>query len=166
MGKVSRPHGNGGLVRVYSYADSMDTFVEAGSVFIRAASGIFREHGILSVAPHKNVLLMRLEGITSVDEAEACRGAELFVAKSATGREPGEMFWYELLGLRVHLDTGEYVGRVVHIIPTGANDVYVVKEGDREVLLPATHEVVKEIDVERGVMIVSPMEGLLELNEV
>ena len=64
------------------------------------------------------------------------------------------------------LDTGEYVGTICHIFPTGSNDVYVVKKGDTEVLVPAIHDVIKEIDLKNQEMIITNTGGLLDLNEV
>ena len=64
------------------------------------------------------------------------------------------------------LDNGEYLGVVSQIIPAGGNEIYVVKKGDREILLPAARPVVKHIDLKSGKMIVSALEGLLDLNEI
>ena len=109
---------------------------------------------------------MDVEEVSSADEAEAYRGAEILVQKETVTREDDAFFWYELLGLNVYLDTGECLGSISQILTTGSNDIYVVKEGEKEVYIPAVHEVVREIDLENGKMIISPMEGLLDLNEV
>ncbi len=121
---------------------------------------------VFSLKSHKNIFLMRLEGLNSRDDAEQFREAEIFIRKESLAREEGEYYWYELLGLEAYLDTGEYLGRIKHIISAGSNDVYVIQEGGRELLIPATHEVVREIDLENRKIIISPMEGLLDLNEV
>jgi len=166
VGKVIRPHGRKGLLRVWAYARSESSFLEVGTIFLRAISGEIREHTVTSVIPQKNICLMEVEGLSSRDEAEEYRGAEILIRKEALTRENGEYFWYELLGLRVHLDTGEYLGSIFQIMSKGGNDIYVVREGKREIFIPATYEVVKEIDLENGKMIISAMEGLLDLNEV
>ncbi len=100
------------------------------------------------------------------DRAEAYRGAEIFIRRDSLVREEDEYFWFELLGMQVYLDTGEHLGGVSQIIPTDSNDIYVVKKGAREILLPATYDVVHEIDPENRKMIVSGTEGLFDLNEV
>ena len=165
MGQVIRPHGKGGLLRIRSYARSEASFLNAGAVFLRSVSGEIHEFRATSVKAHKNIFLMRLEDLDS-KEAEEYKGAEILISKETLAREEDECFWYELLGLKVYLDTGEYLGSVSHIISAGSNDVYVVREGDKEIFIPATHEVVKEIDLENEKMIISAMEGLLDLNEV
>lgn len=166
IGKVIRPHGLRGLVRIWSYARSEASFLDAERVFLRSVSGEIREFLVTSVKPLKNILLMRLEGIDSAGDVEKYRDAEVFISKETLSREDDEFFWYEILGLRVYLETGEYLGAVSRIMSQGGNDIYVVKDGNKEILIPATYEVVKEIDLENGKMIVTPMEGLLDLNEV
>ena len=166
LGKVVKPHGLEGLLRVWSYARSEASFLDAGEIILRSVSGNIHECRVLSVRPHKNVLLMRLEGINSLEQAEGFRGAEIFVNSEAITREEGEYFWHELLGLKVLLDTGEYLGDISRIIPAGSNEIYVVGNGEKEVFVPATYEVVREIDLEQGTMTISAMEGLLNLNEI
>ena len=71
-----------------------------------------------------------------------------------------------MIGLQVYLKTGKYVGDITQILTTGSNDVYVVGKGKKEVLIPAVHEVVEDIDLDGRRIIISEMEGLLNLNEV
>jgi len=166
VGKVARPHGLKGMLRVKSFAESEAAFLEAETVLFKTVSGEISEHRVTSVTPHKNILLMTLEEINTLEEAEAYRGAEILIPKGALKREAGAFFWHELLGLEVLLETGESLGTVSQILTTGSNDIYVVKKGKNEVYIPAIHEVVKEIDLEKGTIIISPMEGLLDLNAV
>jgi len=166
VGKVIRPHGKGGLLKIRSYARSEVSFLDAGSVFLRPVSGAIHEFRVTSVNAHKNAFLMRLKNLASNEEAEEFKGAEILINKDTLVREEGECFWYELLGIKVYLDIGDYLGSVSYIISAGSNDIYVVREGDKEIFIPATHEVVKEIDLENEKMIISAMEGLLDLNEV
>ncbi len=166
VGKVIRPHGLKGLLRIMLYSGSGACLRDAETVFFRAVSGEIREYEVTSVKAHKNIFLLDLAEINSVDEAEAYRGAEILVKEEILTREEDAYFWYELLGLKVYLDTGECLGTVSRIVPTGANDIYVVKKGKKEVHIPAVYEVVKEIDLENGKMTISPLEGMLDLNEV
>ena len=166
VGKIVRPHGKKGLLRIRSYARSAESFLDAGTVFLRSASGEIREFGVTSANAHKNMFLMRLKGLGSKEEAEKYKGADILINKETLVREEDECFWYELQGIQVFLDTGESLGRISHIISTGSNDIYVVREREKEILIPAIHEVVKEIDLENGKMIIVAMEGLLDLNEV
>ncbi len=119
-----------------------------------------------AIKPQKGGSLLQLEGISTPEQAETYRGADVLVNRGDLRRDGDEYFWFELIGLEVHLDTGEVIGTISRIIPTGANDIYVVRRGKREILVPAATEVVKAIDLESGKMIISPIEGLLDLNEV
>lgn len=166
VGKVIGPHGLGGLLRIWSYSGFEASFLTAGTVFLRTDLGEINEFSVTSVRPHQNIFLMKLEGVNSRDGAEKYRGTDILINKKAITREEDEYFWHELLGLKVYLDTGQYLGNVSQIISTGANDIYVVKGADKEIYIPAIYEVVKEIDVENEKMIILDMEGLLDLNEV
>ena len=166
LGKVIRPHGLEGLLRVWSYARSEASFIDAEEIYLRSDSGKLHGYRVLSVRPHKNILLMNLEGLDSIDQAEELRGAEILAKYETIPREEGEYFWGELIGLNVFLDTGAYLGVIARIIPTGSNEIYVVKTGEKEIFIPATYEVVQEIDLENGRVTISAMEGLLDLNEV
>lgn len=122
---------------------------------------------IASAKAFKSGFLVELEGLSSVNEAERYRGGDILVRKDALPRkEEDEYFWYELLGIDVFLDSGEYIGSISDIIATGSNDIYVVRSGEEEVLVPGTHEIIKDIDLERGKMMIHPIEGLLEMHEI
>jgi 16S rRNA processing protein RimM len=166
MGKVIGPHGVRGLLKIESYARSEDSLLTAGRIYLRQSPEKISDYEIISAVPHKGASLIRLEGLDSREQAELYRGAEVLVTKAAVSRGKDEYFWHELIGLRVYLETGRYLGTVQDILPTAAHDIYVVREGKEEFLIPATHEVVKTIDLESGKMIISEVEGLLELNEV
>jgi len=100
-------------------------------------------------------------------DAEKYRAADILVRKDALPlKEEDEYFWHELLGLEVFLENGEYLGPISDIIATGSNDIYVIKKGKSEVLIPATHEIIKNIDLELGKMMIHPIEGLLDLHEI
>ena len=166
LGKVIRPHGLEGLLRVWSYARSEASFIDAEEIYLRPDSGKLHGYRVISVRSHKNILLINLEGLDSIDQAEEFRGAEVLAEYDAITREEGEYFWDELIGLRVFSDTGDYLGAISRIIPAGSNEIYVVGSGEKEIFVPATYEVVQEIDLEKGKMTISAMEGLLDLNEV
>ena len=167
MGEVIRPHGREGVLRIWSYAHSEKSFLDVGTIFLKSGSGETCEYKVLSVNPHKNIFLMKLKNLNSMEEAEKYRGAEILIKKdSLSDKEEDEHFWHELIGLRVHLNTGKYIGTIEHILQTGSNDIYVVRKGEKEVLIPAIHDVVEEIDLKNNRIIVSEMEGLLDLNEV
>jgi len=164
IGHVIRPHGVTGLLRIVSYAESRETFLEAGSVFLKTVKKELYEKGVDSIQPHRSFFYLRLSGLDSAEQAEAFRGAEILISKDSLKKEDeDEFFWHELLGMEVYLTTGEYLGVVREIFPTGSNDVYVVEHEGKEYLIPAIHQVVREMDVSQRRMVISPMKGLLDL---
>ena len=167
MGEVIRPHGLEGLLRIKSYAQTEESFLRTGVVFLQKGSAEPHEYTITSVRPHKNVHLLKLRGVDSLEEAEKLKGARILMGKdSLYPKRRGEYFWHELIGLEVYLNEGEYVGKIKHILRTGSNDIYVVQEGKKEILIPAIYDVIQEIDLTKNRMIISDVEGLLDLNEV
>ncbi|MBW1721030.1 MAG: 16S rRNA processing protein RimM [Deltaproteobacteria bacterium] len=167
IGKVVRPHGIEGLMRIISYAESEGTFMKAGIIFLQSPSGEPHEFEFISIRPHKNAHLLRLKGVASREEAEKYKGWGIFIKKDtlkSLGND--EFYWHELIGLKVYSNRGRFLGTLDHILPTGANDIYVVREEGKEILIPAIRDVVEEVNLAERKMIVSEMEGLLELNEV
>ena len=164
IGHVVRPQGLTGLLRIVSYAQSKETFLKAGSVFLETGQNELYERKVVSIRPHRSVFLLRLSGLNSIDQAEVFRGAGILIKKdSLAKKDEDEFFWYELLGLDVYLTTGQYLGVLKEIFPTASNDVYVVEGQGKEFLIPAIHQVVKEINISQKRMIISPMKGLLDL---
>jgi 16S rRNA processing protein RimM len=166
-GKVIRPQGLKGILRIRSYARSAESFLNVGTVFLKSDKQELVEYKVSSLKAHKGVFLMKLEGLSSLGEAERYRGAEIFLKKDLLRREDDEeYFWFELIGLKVFLSSGRCIGTLKKIIATGSNDIFVVKEGEKEYLIPAIQEVVEEIDLKNKMIIIHEMEGLLDLNEV
>ena len=167
VGKVIRPHGLRGLLRVWSYSQSEESFLRGGTIFLKADPEKIHERRVISVTPHKNFFLMELEKLESLEDAERFRGAEIFIRKDKLRRRAkDEYFWFELIGLEVYLRSGLYLGILEEILETGSNDIYVIRGGEKELLIPAVHDVVKQIDLEKKKMIIDEMEGLFNINEV
>jgi 16S rRNA processing protein RimM len=164
IGHVIRPHGLTGLLRIVSYAQSKETFLQAGSVFLNTGQNELCERKVISIGPHRSFYLLRLSGLNSIDQAEIFRDAGILIKKdSLVKRDEDEFFWHELLGLDVYTITGQYLGVLKEIFPTGSNDVYVVENQGKEFLIPAIHQVVKEINIPQKRMVISPIRGLLDL---
>jgi 16S rRNA processing protein RimM len=112
-----------------------------------------------SVKFHKNLLLLRIDGCDSPEEARRYRHALLKIKKSESPELPeGVYYHYQIIGLKVYTVDGIYLGQIKSILETGSNDVYIVRESEREYLIPAIKEVVKEIDLKANRMIVKPLE--------
>ncbi len=115
-----------------------------------------------SVRFHQSWVLLKLAGYDSREEVAELSGEWLQVPREeAIPLEEGEYYLYQLLGLPVYSDAGEYLGELTDVLETGANNVFVVKGPRGEVLLPDTEEVIREIDFTNNRMTVSLLPGLL-----
>jgi 16S rRNA processing protein RimM len=161
LGRVSGAHGIRGALKVRADADAATTdpevFTALGEVWIGGQSYRVAEAGLL-----KTQVVLRLAGINTRNQAEALVG---WAVQGDRRRFPplpeGEYYWFQVLGLPVvDVTDGSLLGYLQEIIPTPAHDVYAVRQGDREVLLPAVEDVIIEINLEEGVIRVAPPEGL------
>lgn len=158
LGKVAGAHGVKGVLKVAAAQPDPQLFLALGEV----AVGQDR-HRVLGAQAGKRAVLLRLDGIHTREEAEACRGLEVRAeARRFPPLPPGEYYYFQLLGLTVVAADGSRLGELVEIMATPAHDVYVVRDGRREILLPAVEEVVREIDLAAGRMTVQLPPGLLE----
>jgi 16S rRNA processing protein RimM len=161
VGEIVGVHGLNGTLKVRSHFEEDSIFRAGTRLFLQDARGRGSWYTIEWARPHKRLLLVALENLRQRESAEALVGAKIFTERTALP-EPaeGEYYWSDLIGLAVYSTDGQYLGRLEDIIATGSNDVYVVRDGDRETLLPALERVVKEIDIEQGLMRVELPEGL------
>jgi 16S rRNA processing protein RimM len=166
IGKVIGAHGLGGAVRVYSYAESPECFAEQATLVLMDGHGGTQLRKIKWSQPHKQVVRLILEGVSHRDQAEAMAGWDVYIAKKdLPPLEADSYYWSDLIGISVYTTEGEHLGVVEQIIPTGANDVYVVKtppgHAVKEILLPAIESVIIEIDLPGQRMQVQLPEGLI-----
>ena len=163
IGRVIRPHGVRGKIKLDYFGEDVNRFPPFREVFIEAKAGNLRSYEILETTPQVPRLILHLKGIKKREEVESLVGKEVFIKREALpDLEEGEYYWMDLVGMSVETKEGRKIGRVKEIFSTGANDVYVVEGKNREILLPATVEVIQSIDRERGVLKVSRKGGLWE----
>lgn len=161
IGKVVGTHGIKGYLKVISYAESTALFAPGKQLALRRKGKPVVLYRIESARPHKRGILLALRGIASVDAAKEWVGSELCIDK-ATLPEPERdtYYWYQIIGIEVFTLDGRRLGQVAAILPTGSNDVYVVRDGKKEVLVPAIDSVVVDIDLTNRVLRVDLPEGL------
>ncbi len=106
---------------------------------------------------------LQIQGIDSYEDRSLYTGCEVKIHLSQSPEPPeGTYYHYQILGLGVFTDKGRYIGKVKNILVTGSNDVYAVTDGEREVLIPAIEEVIKEINLKEERIIIRPVAGLLD----
>ncbi|OEU80163.1 MAG: 16S rRNA processing protein RimM [Desulfobacterales bacterium S5133MH4] len=161
VGKIVGTHGIKGYLKVLSFAESVDTFAPGNALVLSRQGEPLATFRIASARPHKRVILLVLEGIASIEAAKQWIGCELCVDKASLPKpEEDSYYWYQIIGLQALTLDDRSLGRVEAIIPTGSNDVYVVRDGKQEVLVPAIDSVVVDIDLKENIMRVDLPEGL------
>lgn len=163
IGRVIKPHGVKGKIKVQYFGEDINRFPPGGEVFIEESAGRMRAYEILEAIPQPPRLILRLKGIEKREEVELLIGKEILVRRETLpDLKEGEYYWMDILGMVVKTPEGKSIGQVKEIFPTGAHDIYVVEGKRGEILLPATEEVIQSIDREKGVIKVVRMEGLWE----
>ena len=161
IGMIVGVHGVKGTVKIHSYAESLDIFEPGMIISVSSPDSAEKGHEIDWIKPHSRGALLALKGIDSRDQAKKLIGFNLQIEKAKLPQlDTGVYYWYDLIGLKVFTTDDRYLGRLDSIIETGANDVYVVKDDDSEVLIPALESVVHKIDIEANLMRVDLPAGL------
>jgi 16S rRNA processing protein RimM len=158
VGRVTRTHGLKGELKFFP-ADQEDLAVQNDQKIL-LGEATFK---IKSVRGAKSPFIIKFEGVDSIEAAQILTGQEVLIAREDFQSLPeGEYYRFEIKGLKVFDDTGKYYGVIEDIIETGSNDVYVVRENDKEWLVPMIDSVVQSIDLEQGKLIFHCVEGLFE----
>ncbi|MGI5917920.1 MAG: ribosome maturation factor RimM [Anaerolineae bacterium] len=159
IGQIVAPFGVRGELKVHIESDDPERFALLKKVFLGDA---LVRYNVISSRLHQGAALLRLEGVTDRNAAEALRGTYVYVEmEDALPLEEGEYYHHQILGLAVRTEGGEDLGRVTDILVTGANDVFVVQGPRGEVLLPSIADVILEVNLEAGAITVRIPEGLL-----
>ena len=164
IGRIAKPHGVRGEVRVNIHTDLPERFTWLETVYL-ARHEDDPNPALVEVETarlHKNQALLKLAGHNGREQAELLRNRWVLVAaEDAIPLAEGEYFLYQLIGLAVYTDEAVHLGELVDVIETQANNVFVVRGEQGEVLLPDTDEVVQEIDFASGRLTVHIIPGLL-----
>ncbi len=150
IGKVTGVHGLNGNLKVWSFADSIDTFCTGRSVLLKSEEEQGKTFIILQALPHKKGVVLSLKGVDSRNLAQDLIGKDILIDRDQLP-EPEEDTWYwqDLMGLEVIDQKKGFIGKITDIFPTGANDVLVVTDKDHETLVPMHKYFVESIDLEK-----------------
>ena len=166
IGEITRPHGLRGQLRVTPLTDFPARFEALAECVLWDRSRDDRQtRRITRAHRHGPSVLMSLAGVESVDAARGLVGRLVAVpASQALPLPPGQFYPWQLEGARVSTDNGQEVGRLVGIEPSPGHDLWIVRDGNgREHLVPAVPEIVIEVDLRAGRVVIRPPDGLLEL---
>ena len=155
IGKIVGTHGNKGLLKVLPLTDFPDRFLGMDSITL-LLDGKEKKYTLLEASHHKRNVLLELKEIPDMTGAEALKGALIKIKREELTPLPdGSYYIFDIVGITVCTPGGDHLGVVEDIIQTGANDVYVINTGKpAPLLVPALKEVVREIDIKAGRMVV------------
>ena len=150
-----RAHGLKGHLKIIPYGETLSSLIAGEMITACLPDGSTLNLTTVEVRPHQKAFLLLSREINTVEEAHNLIGSELCVPESRLPpTAPDEFYWYQLIGLEVVSTDGQKLGIIKEILETGSNDVYVVRQGNEEILVPAIEEVVREVDLQRRLMIV------------
>lgn len=160
IGRIVGTHGVRGEMRVECWANSPD--------FLRKFKRLYLDNGetelSVSCRPHKNIALMTVKGVSSIEEADKLRGRILYIDRGDVRLGEGEHFVQDIIGLTVtDADNGAVYGEIKDVLKTGSNDVYEMKAPDgRLFYIPVIPDIVDRLDFEAGAAYIHPMKGLFD----
>ena len=158
IGQIVNTFGIKGMVKVKPFTDNIRRFDNMEKVYVEINKSK-KQYEIEDVKYHKEMVLIKFKGIDRVEEAELLRNAYLKVNRND---EEGTYYIVDLLGLDVFSDEGNFLGKIDDIFNNGSCDIYVVKdELGKQLLLPAISDVVKEINLDEGKVVVHIIKGLI-----
>ena len=161
IGQIVNTRGLKGEVKVNSYSEDPERF-EKIKIIILKQKEKHQEYEIQKVSYTKNQVVLKLKNIDTIEEAEKLRNSIILIDREELEELPEDVYYIaDLIGLDVYTDENDYLGKVDDIFSTKSNDVYVVKDDlGKNKLLPGIPEVIKEISLEDGNIIVHLIEGL------
>lgn len=161
IGKIVAVQGLKGEVRVEAWCDSKEFLCEFDTLYFdKGATPV----EIVRAHPHKNIVLMKIKGTDTVEQAQLLRNKILYMDREDVELDEGCYFVQDLIGLSViDADDGTEYGKIVDVTETGANDVYHIKDKDGVIrLIPAIPDVVIETNITDGKMFIHKLEGLFD----
>ena len=162
IGQIVNTNGLKGVLKIKPFTDDITEFDQFKRIFIDI-NGNLKEFNIQKVWYHKQMVMLKLEGIDSIEEAEKYRNFFVKILRSDEEELPENVYFIQdLIGCNVFTDEGLELGKITDVFPTGSNDVYVVKTADsKEILLPAIQDVIKDVDIPNKKIIVHLLSGLI-----
>ena len=166
LGRVLGAWGLRGAVKVRFFIDSPMLLSPGRSVILRGPRDV-SEVLIKEIRPLRQHVVATFQGIDNREAAEAVRGYEVCIPRALAPTLPEATYYHDdILGLKVETEGGEELGEIVDIWPSEAHDLYVVRRDAGEWLLPAVRAFILQVDLARRVMVVRPIEGLVDAETV
>lgn len=160
-GKIVGTHGIKGEVRIEPWCDSPEFLCAFKKLYLDEKGQTFIE---VKSRPHKNITLAKIKGVDTIEAAEKLRGKIIYINRDDITLDEGVNFVQDLIGLEVKdAENGTVYGKITDVLRTGANDVYEITDSNnKKYLAPVIDEVVEEINVDGGFVLIRPMKGIFD----
>lgn len=161
IGKIVSVHGLKGDVKVEPWCNEPEFICEFDKLYSKDGK---KEYEIERSRVQKNMVIMKIKGIDSVEDGQAIRNKILYMDRDDVELEKGYYFFQDLIGLTViDTDSQKVYGKIADVFQTGANDVYHIKSDDgKSYYIPAIPDVIDKVDLNDGKMYITPLEGLFD----
>lgn len=161
IGKIVSVHGLKGDVKVEPWCNEPEFICEFDKLYSKDGK---KEYEIERSRVQKNMVIMKIKGIDSVEDGQAIRNKILYMDRDDVELEKGYYFFQDLIGLTViDTDSQKVYGKIADVFQTGANDVYHMKSDDgKSYYIPAIPDVIDKVDLNDGKMYITPLEGLFD----
>ena len=162
IGQIVNTFGIKGFVKVNPFTDDMERFAELKSVLVVKNKELI-EMQIEEIKYQKNVVLIKFKGIEDINMAEKYKGCYIKIKRENARKLPKDTYFIaDLIGMQVYDEQGNLLGKVNDIYNNKVHDIYVIKDDlGRQILLPSTKEVIKQIDMDNDRIVVHLIEGLV-----
>lgn len=162
IAKIVATQGLRGEMRCQYYCDTPEVLCEFDELYLDKGA---RKLIVERAYPHKNLVIIKAEGVNTIEDAQKLVGKMLYLDRNDAELPEDTYFIQDIIGLEVKdLNTGEIYGKVSEIYQNGAADVYSIKrENGTELMFPCIDEVVKKIDIDGGEILITPLDGLFEV---
>jgi 16S rRNA processing protein RimM len=163
IGIITRFQGNKGEVRVKATTDIPERFLDLDTIYLKRGDD-FKELEIEYIRFHKQFVIIKFFDINSINEAEELKNYQVLIDESEKYLLPEDNFYVsDLIDCEVYLESGKYLGKLKDVVDTSGTDIFLVTGQDKEYMLPASRDMILEIDLENKKIIVDPIPGILDL---
>lgn len=164
IAKAVSTQGVRGELRCQYYCDAPEVLCEFDELYLNKGE---RKIRIERAYPHKNLVILKIEGVNTVEDAQKYIGKMFYLDREDAELPEETYFIQDIIGLAVKdYNTGEVYGRITEIFQNGAADVYALKNDEgKQLMFPYIDEIVKKIDIENGEIIITPLDGLFEFED-
>ncbi len=160
-GKITGTHGVRGELRVQPWCDTPEDLTVHKQLYLDA--GGQQALKVLSARPHKQMVILKVKGIETVEQAEALRDKTVYLDRKKLKLQKGQYLIVDLIGCQVFdTTTKESLGQLTDVSQTGANDVWHITREGKEYLIPAIPSVVDQVDVDKEEVWITPLKGIFD----